>query len=446
MTLRTTSESRRDDRPLLSVVIPVWNGEHNLGRLLPRLGATLASTIHGATEVIVALPPNDPVGALAAQAGARVVGFEGQGYGHALNAGLAASRGQWVVTMDADFSHHPEFIRTLWLRRREGDVLIASRYVSGAFAAMPWSRRVLSRTLNRVYRTALALPYHDLSSAFRMYRRSVLEDIGPAKADGLDALQELVVTAFSQGWRIVEVPLYYPQSRTWTSGRAAELGRSYAKTFGRLLALRNSVKSADYDHRAFDSWIPLQRFWQRERFRIIRSMADGATRILDIGCGSSRILQSLPQAVGLDMQIRKLRWLRAPGRQLVQGSLSALPFPDGTFDAVICSEVIEHIPRDEIDLTDMVRVLAPGGQLILGTPDYGRWLWRALEAAYKKAFPQGYATEHINRYTRRSLRQELERMGLTVLDVQYVFGSEMIFKAYKPAVVPAPAMLRLAGS
>jgi len=124
-----------------------------------------------------------------------------------------------------------------------------------------------------------------------------------------------------------------------------------------------------------------------------------------------------------------------------------LPFPDETFDAVICSEVIEHIPRDRIDLSDMVRVLAPGGTLVLGTPDYGRWRWRALERLYKKVFPQGYATEHINPYTRRDLRREIERMGLTVLDVQYVGGSEMIFRAAKAgrAGVARPA-LRVAGS
>ncbi|HEX9234813.1 MAG TPA: methyltransferase domain-containing protein, partial [Actinomycetota bacterium] len=198
---------------------------------------------------------------------------------------------------------------------------------------------------------------------------------------------------------------------------------------------------------AFDSWIPLQRYWQRERFRVIRGMVDGSTRILDIGCGSSRIVQSLPQAVGMDMQIRKLRWLRAPGRHLVQGSLSQLPFSDGSFDAVISSEVIEHIPRDQVDLSEMVRVLAPGGTLVLGTPDYGRWIWRTLEGLYKKVFPQGYATEHINPYTRRELRRELETLGLTVMDVQYVAASEMIFKAVKPrGIEPFRPALRIAGA
>jgi len=435
-------------RPALSVVVPVWNGEHSLGKLLPALSAVLSSTVPGRTEVVVVLPPGDPVAPLAERSGARVVRFEQPGYGNALNAGLVAAEGQWVITMDADFSHHPEFIRTLWLRRAEADVLIASRYVPGAYAAMPLSRRILSRTLNGLYRKTLALPHSDLSSAFRMYSRPVLDDVGTVAADGLDSLQEILVKAYSQGWKIGEVPLFYRQSRTWTSGRLAELGAGYLKTLGRLMALRNSVKAADYDHRAFDSWIPLQRYWQRARFRVIRSMVDGSTRILDIGCGSSRIVQSLPQSVGLDMQIRKLRWLRAPGRQLVQASLMQLPFEDESFDAVICSEVIEHIARDEIQLTDMVRVLSPGGTLVLGTPDYGRWIWRALEGLYKRVFPQGYATEHINPYTRRELRQEIERLGLTVMDVQYVGGSEMIFMAQKPAgeATPARPALRVAES
>ena len=101
-----------------------------MGRLLPRLRSVLES-IGGRAEIVVVLPADEPVADLVERFGARVEEFKGGGYGVALNAGLAAARGRWVVTMDADFSHHPEFIRTLWLRRREADLLIASRYVPG---------------------------------------------------------------------------------------------------------------------------------------------------------------------------------------------------------------------------------------------------------------------------------------------------------------------------
>src|SRR5436190_19906641 len=97
MTPRGSREGRTADATLVSVVVPVWNGEHNLGRLLPRLAATLASTIPGPTEVIVALPPDDPVAGQVRQAGARGGSFGGIGYGHALNAGLAASQGRGGV-------------------------------------------------------------------------------------------------------------------------------------------------------------------------------------------------------------------------------------------------------------------------------------------------------------------------------------------------------------
>src|SRR5439155_25092673 len=140
------------------------NAEHGMGRTLPRMFSVLRATVDGPVEVLVVRPPDDPVGPQVERAGAVVVPAKHEGYGGALNAGLEAARGRWVITMDADFSHNPEFVRTLWLRRREADVLIASRYVPGAVADMPLLRRILSRTLNRLYRTALALPHRDLSS------------------------------------------------------------------------------------------------------------------------------------------------------------------------------------------------------------------------------------------------------------------------------------------
>ena len=154
---------------------------------------------------------------------------------------------------------------------------------------------------------------------------------------------------------------------------------------------------------------------------------------LDIGCGSSRIVQTLPGIVGMDLAMHKLRWLRAPGRYLVRGSLTEVPFHDGAFDTVICSEVIEHIPRELVHLDEMVRVIAPGGLLILGTPDYSRQRWLFLEWLYGKVFPNGYVKEHINRYTRAGLQRDLEDLGLRIVGLRYVGGSEMIFAARVPA-------------
>jgi ubiquinone/menaquinone biosynthesis C-methylase UbiE len=246
-------------------------------------------------------------------------------------------------------------------------------------------------------------------------------------------LPEMITKAICQGWKVVEVPFWYQGSRPWSRTKMIRLGGGYIKTLGRLIGLRNSAKAADYDHRAFDSWIPLQRYWQRERFRIIQGYAEEASLILDVGCGTSRIVQNIPNVVGMDLALRKLRWLRAPGRWLLQGDLSRLPFPNASFEAVICSEVIEHMPRKDVHLEEFVRVIRPGGLLILSTPDYSRRVWRSLEWIYARVFPGGYVTEHINPYTHDMLQQELEQLGLEVLDCAYVGASEMIFKSRVPA-------------
>lgn len=417
----------------LSIVIPVWGSEHNLSRLIPSLRGDLGASVPEPTIVVAAGQANEDVEGLAKRLGATFVRASGNGFGSILAAGLEAAEADYVVTMDGDFSHRPGFIRTMWYHRDDGDVLIGSRFVRGSYPEMRMARRLLSRVLNFLYRKILSVPYRDLSSGFRLYRRRVLSDIGSPSGAGLDALPEILVRVYCQGWTIKEVPFWYQGAQPFTRVRMLRLGFGYLRTIGRLFALRNSVKAADYDHRAFDSWIPLQRYWQRRRFRIIQDFVPANGRVLDIGCGSSRIVQNLPRGVGMDLAIRKLRWLRGPGRMLLQGDMNHLPFGDQTFDAVVCSEVIEHVPRDAVRLSEQVRVLTPGGTLILGTPDYGRRLWRGLEWTYGKVFPGGYAKEHINRYTHSELRAELESLGLEVLDCRYVARSEMIFKARRPA-------------
>jgi dolichol-phosphate mannosyltransferase len=424
--------------PAVSVVIPVW-GEHNLPRLIPSVGNTLRALGVDHHIIVSTRPSARRVRASASELGVLVVAAKGGGYGEILRAGLDVATGAYVVTMDADFSHRPGYVRTMWHHRHRAEVLIGSRYVRRAYAEMPPVRRILSRLLNVLYRKALALPYRDLSSGFRMYRADVLRDIGLPEAQGLDVLPEMTVKAYCQGWRIAEIPFWYQGARPFTRMRMVRLSLGYLTTLGRAFALRNSVKAADYDHRAFDSWIPLQRYWQRERFRIIQDYVADEGWVLDIGCGSSRIVQTLPRVVATDLAIRKLRWLRAPGRPLLQADMNRLPFRSGAFGAVVCSEVIEHIPRAEVRLEELVRVIAPGGVLILGTPDYGKRLWRTLEWTYGKLFPGGYAKEHINRYHEPELRAILEGLGLEVERVRYVGGSEMIFKARVPTVVRLPA-------
>jgi SAM-dependent methyltransferase len=412
----------------LSVVIPLWSEGDNLKQLLPAIEKALEDIAEDAEVVVSCAPGRVPRGlsALANSFRLSVVEAGGRGYGDILRAGLERAGGKYVVTMDGDFSHRPGYLTTMWAHRDVAEFVIASRYAKGAHVEMGFLRGVLSRALNLFYRKVLMVSHRDISSGFRLFHRAVLDDIGPPEAAGLDALPEMLVKAVNQGWS------WYQGGKPWSRARAVHLGAGYLATLVKMFARRNSATAADYDHRAFDSWIPLQRYWQRKRFEIVHEFVPHGDFVCDVGCGTSRIIQTLPRVVGVDLALRKLRWLRAPGRFLLRGSLTRLPFRDDVFDTLICSEVIEHVPRDDVDLAELVRVIHPGGTLVLSTPDYGRWTWRALEWLYAKVFPGGYVTEHINPYTRAGLRAELEGLGLEVLDCKYVGRSEMIFKARVP--------------
>ena len=411
----------------LSVIIPAHNEGPNLRILLPQL-RTLLDGLGIESEVLVVVRDVEEETREAVGDGlGTIVQQREPGYGGALRTGFSRAAGRYVLTMDADLSHPPTFVADLWRRRDEAEVLIASRYVEGGGARMPLVRALLSRVLNRFFALGLGVPLRDLSSGFRLYRTSAL-DMRAVTARDFDVLPEIVVRAYTEGWRVREIPFRYePRVHGSSNARIIPFGLAYARTFRTLWSLRNSVDSADYEDRAFDSVVPLQRFWQRRRYRHVTGLLEGERRTLDVGCGSSRILAGLPRgSVGLDLSIRKLRHARRFDRRLVQASALRLPFRDGAFERVLSSNLLELVPRDGRALDELVRVLAPGGRLVLATPDYGRWLWILVGALYERLVPGAGASRHLARYTRRELVAELAGRGCALETGRSILGAEVI--------------------
>ncbi len=412
------------EHPRLSIVIPTLNERDNIEILVPALVRTLHRMDVAGEILVVDAGSQDGTAEAATSAGARSIPVA-RGYGQALRSGFAEARGEYVITMDADLSHEPDVVERLWSIRDPLAIGIASRYVRGGSSRTGRTRIVLSRLLNLVFARGLALPARDLSSGFRIYPRRAAQML-EATAGDFDILPELLVRAHSAGWRIAEVPFdYAPRFAGRSKARLLRLGGAYVRTFARLWRMRNSIASADYDERAFDSVVPLQRYWQRRRHALItRAVARGP--VLDVGCGSSRILRDLPSVVGVDISFSKLRYMSRYGLPLVQASIFALPFADGSFETVVCSEVIEHVADRELPLRELARVNKRGGTLVLGTPDYGRFSWRAFEAAYRRLAPGGYADEHITQYTHDGLRDQVTALGYRHVRTDYVARSEMI--------------------
>jgi dolichol-phosphate mannosyltransferase len=411
----------------MSVIIPALNEGNNLKVLLPRLHQVVSALApHEYEMVVVDGGSTDDTVQVVRSLGARVVNQEEPGYGGALKAGFQAAQGDYLLTLDADLSHDPAFVERMWHDRQEAEVIVASRYVPEGSAHMPVVRKVLSLILNRFFTVGLSLPLHDISSGFRLYNSSAIRDLQLESSD-FDVLEEILIRCYAEGWRIKEVPFQYLPRRQGNSHVSLlRFGVAYLRTFGRMWELRNSILCADYDDRAYNSRVPPQRYWQRRRHAIVTSFVPGHGMCLDVGCGSSRILSDLGDAVGVDISLRKLRWARKYGKPLVNASAFDLPFADGAFDYVISSEVIEHIPLGEKPFVEMRRVLRDGGRLILGTPDYGRLSWRIIETLYHRLIPGGYADEHVTHYNREQLMRSMEELGFQFLEIEYVLGSEMI--------------------
>ncbi len=140
-------------------------------------------------------------------------------------------------------------------------------------------------------------------------------------------------------------------------------------------------------------------------------------RVLDIGCGSGRHATAVYQRwqafiIAADRSLDDLTSARCNlvwhdthgfhrnGRwHLIGADINDLPFASGSFDLVICSEVLEHVPDHGRALAEISRVTRPGGRLVLSVPRYWpeRLCWR-LSTAYVQS-PGG----HIRIYSRKEL-------------------------------------------
>ena len=118
----------------------------------------------------------------------------------------------YILTMDADFSHHPRYIPDLLEALERFDVVIGSRYVPGGgtrYCTAP--RKALSRGANLFARTVLSLRAGDATAGFRGYRRAVLESIALDEivSNGYSFLIEMLYRCQRVGWRVGEVPIVF---------------------------------------------------------------------------------------------------------------------------------------------------------------------------------------------------------------------------------------------
>jgi SAM-dependent methyltransferase len=150
-------------------------------------------------------------------------------------------------------------------------------------------------------------------------------------------------------------------------------------------------------------------WWYRGRRRILDRLMRTLdlppdAQILDAGCGSGRNMvdfASYGAVTGVeisDASVERAR-MRDVG-EVLQCSITSLPFADGHFDLAVCLDVIEHIEDEQGALAELYRVVRPGGSLLITVPAY-QWLWSEHDVI----------NHHQRRYTRKTLSVAAAQAG-----------------------------------
>jgi dolichol-phosphate mannosyltransferase len=217
-----------------TVVIPTYNEAENLAALVEAL---YALDLPDLRVLVVDDSSPDGTGRIAEELGERLRRGEEpfvrvlhrpqkQGLGRAYVAGMTRALddgADYVVQMDADFSHEPAEIPKMLeaIERTGAGVVIGSRYVPGGSLDPDWTRarRLLSVWANLYARTILRMEVRDITAGFKLWRREALlaVDLARITSDGYAFQIEMNWEVRRRGYEIVEIPIYFRERREGAS-------------------------------------------------------------------------------------------------------------------------------------------------------------------------------------------------------------------------------------
>jgi glycosyltransferase involved in cell wall biosynthesis len=212
----------------LTVVMPCLNEAETLAVCVDKAMAALRDNGIAGEVVVADNGSTDGSQQIALEHGARVVPVPVRGYGAALNAGILAAQGKYVLMADADdsynFAHIPRFLGAL---RNGADLVMGNRFAGGIMpGAMPFLHKYLGNpVLSWMGRTLFHTPVGDFHCGMRAFSKSSYESLA-LRTTGMEFASEMVVKASLQKQNIVEVPTTLkkdgrsrpPHLKTWRDG------------------------------------------------------------------------------------------------------------------------------------------------------------------------------------------------------------------------------------
>ncbi len=206
-------------------MIPTYNEAFNIERLLreilgqgPDIGAVVVDddSPDGTAAIVERLRQEDSRVHLILRQKTRGRGTAGiAGFQYALNQGV-----DFVIEMDADFSHQPSFIPFFLGQMDDCDLLLGSRLIpGGGERGRHFLRKWITRAANAYIRLVLGLPVRDCTSGYRVFRREVLHaiELDQIMSKGPSVVEEVLYKAYRRGFRLKEVPYILEERRAGES-------------------------------------------------------------------------------------------------------------------------------------------------------------------------------------------------------------------------------------
>ncbi|CAF0732157.1 unnamed protein product [Adineta steineri] len=202
-----------------SILLPTYNERKNLPIVVALIEEYLKDTPH---EIII-VDDNSPDGTqkiaeeLQHQLGPEKIILKPRsgklGLGSAYIHGSKFARGDFLIIMDVDLSHHPRYIPDFIAKQREGDydIVTGSRYLpGGGVAGWSLSRKVISCGANYLTQLLLRPPISDVTGSFRLYRKSLFDTlVNQCTSKGYVFQMEMIVRAVKAKLRIAQVPIIF---------------------------------------------------------------------------------------------------------------------------------------------------------------------------------------------------------------------------------------------
>lgn len=201
------------------IIIPTYNERENISQLVTEIFNAVPPSVYvmvvddnspdGTGDIVESLKKVFPRLSLLRRSGKEGLG---KAYLDAFEKVLADRDADSVIMMDADFSHHPRYLKEMLSKKDDYDVIIGSRYISGG-GVEGWElwRRVLSFGGNLYCRIITRMPITDCTGGFNLIRTDILRTIDPSgfDASGYAFILELKYFLFKEGARFVEFPIIF---------------------------------------------------------------------------------------------------------------------------------------------------------------------------------------------------------------------------------------------